>query len=203
MRRIYRQMEESDLGNAAMLREIAKLIYETDPYIYPALFGSEAIACILLPQMIQKQDTMFCLENLFLCMEGSKTLGLILWHRGPLTWEPKTLFQTAQEEDVVLPETVKKVVAEYFSSYLKVPDNVLSVINVCVAEAQRGKGIGSMMVKSFCERNAQSKVELYVLADNPTAIKCYKSNGFSIAEELNGFSVTSTKPWCYRMEKDI
>ena len=60
------------------LKDIAALIYDTDLYIYPAMFADRQEAETVLPKMIRAGDPMFRRENLFLTMQGTKVVGILL-----------------------------------------------------------------------------------------------------------------------------
>ena len=48
----------------------------------------------------------------------------------------------------------------------------------------------------------QGPFELFVLADNPAAVKLYQAKGFQITQQQGGFSLDGIAPLCYRMVKE-
>lgn len=175
------------------LKDIAGLIYDTDPYIYPAMFESRENAQVVIPKMIKAGDSMFRPESLFLAMEKDEVIGLILWIKGALKWD-RTIYDRSGGNSPY----IDRVCQEYFASYSETPENIISIINVCVKEKTRGKGIGSRMMDSFLE-STQGPYELFVLADNPAAVKLYEKKGFRIVETRQGFSLESNELPCHRM----
>lgn len=175
------------------LKDIAGLIYDTDPYIYPTMFESRENAQVVIPKMIKAGDSMFRPESLFLAMEKDEVIGLILWIKGALKWD-RTIYDRSGGNSPY----IDRVCQEYFASYSETPDNIISIINVCVKEKTRGKGIGSRMMDSFLE-STQGPYELFVLANNPAAVKLYEKKGFRIVETRQGFSLESNELPCHRM----
>lgn len=181
---------------ADQLRDIAKLIYDTDPYIYPAMFSSREEAEQIIPRMMAENDVMFRPENIFAAVKNGRVLGIILYVRGPMRWKPDVFLRCGGSS----PYT-EKLYRNYFSMYESIPSDVISLINVCVAQDARGAGIGGILLKSFL--NGQSgPMELYVLADNQPAIRLYAAHGFRIRETLRAFTVDDADITCYRMMRD-
>ena len=180
------------------LREIAELVYNTDPYIYPAMFASRDEALAMIPAMFAARDPMFSLENLYVAEDGGRILGLILWIKGPMAWDTRVYDACMAVAGRAPSEHIGLVVREYFSAYRNQARDVISLINVCAAIP--GQGIGSALLEAFL-RDHPDPCELYVLADNAAAIRLYERAGFQVAERLTGFSVEQTKPDCLRMTR--
>ena len=174
------------------LQDVAGLIYDTDPYIYPAMFTSRKQAIEVIPKMISVGDTMFCSENIYIAEIRGRICGIILWHRGPLLWNPDVYRQCGGSS-----EYIDEVCRRYFSTYSSISRSTVSIINVCTSE--HGKGIGTKMLHSFMKREP-GPYELYVLADNAHAIKLYSTVGFSVTETLQGFSLDNRGLPCFKME---
>ena len=119
--------------SSLQLSQIAELIYDTDPYIYPALFSSKDQAVCILPRLFCANDSMFCLENLFLCLNVEDVVGIILWHQGPLFWSPEPLCSVCDELNIMELPHLNQVKQSYFDSYANTPENTSAIINVCVA----------------------------------------------------------------------
>ncbi|MCR5048172.1 MAG: GNAT family N-acetyltransferase [Saccharofermentans sp.] len=207
-------VEFFQLANDSVLGEshyksIAKLIYDTDPFIYPAMFGEgdegRRTAVKVLSLLLRKgTDPMFCLDNIFIKMKRNKIVGLILWNKGELSWDYGVLMSAAQEAGVVLDKKRLDIVKEnYFSdNYDSSVCERISLINVCVDNKQRGEGVGNSLLKEFITRH-DGDMELVVLSDNSEAVKLYQKYGFVISNEKNGFSLTDNKPGCYEMIRKV
>lgn len=173
------------------LSEIAGLIYDTDPYIYPAMFQTRESALEIIPRMIIANDTMFCAKNLYVAKHGEQIVGIILWHRGPLNWSADTYFACGGDSP-----HINEVSLKYFASYSEMSADVVSLMNVCTSI--RGQGIGCKLLCSFM-REIDGPYELFVLSDNSSAINLYKKEGFSIVQRTQGFSLVEPHPSCYQM----
>ena len=174
------------------LADIAGLIYDTDPYIYPAMFSSREEAVSIIPKMIIGGDHMFSPENLFIAEIDDSAIGMILWHRGSMEWDKTKYLENGGHSPYI-----DEVNNRYFSSYATIPSDIVSILNVCTSV--RGKGVGSKILDAFMDR-VTGPFELYVLAENTVAIELYKKKGFVIAEVLQGFSIPSRDLPCYKME---
>lgn len=183
------------------LEDIAKLIFLTDKYIYPAIFSNEANARKVLPILLNgNEDTMFNLENLYVAHLGNRIVGIILWNKGELVWDTRKLEQIATENEVHLSHNLKLVKEDYIKkNYGNVRNERLEIINFCVEPKLRGLGIGEKLLKEFICKNIHSDMELCVLSENVSAIKIYERLGFTRNKIYSGFSVESRKPECMQM----
>ena len=175
------------------LSDIAGLIYDTDPYIYPAMFSSREDAVHIIPKMIMGGDNMFSPNNLFIAEANDSVIGIILWHRGGLEWNDRVYRESGGHSPYI-----DEVNRRYFSSYKAISSDTVSILNVCTSV--RGKGVGGKILDVFINETP-GPYELYVLADNEAAIELYKKKGFTITEELQGFSIPPKDLPCYKMER--
>ena len=181
----------------AQLEAAAGLIWDTDPYIYPAMFSSRAEAVGIIPRMFLAGDAMFRPEHLFAAESGGEVIGIILWTRGPLKWTPEIYRRCGGSSP-----HIERVRRGYFDSYRDIAPDMISLINVCVKDGARGKGVGGAMLDRFIGEHDRP-MELYVLADNDPAIRLYSSRGFGIVETLRGFSLEDPDPKCHRMVRNV
>ena len=206
------QLKKGTLLSNEQQEEIAVLIYDTDPYIYPVLFGEgeQGIARCkgILPDVFESgKDAMFLKENLFVAEYEGRIVGLVLWCKGELVWDPTALLKTAREKGIPLVEkTVRLVSKEYVeSSYSanSLPEpTILSLINVCIEKSMRNLGIGGALMRAFIAEHAQEEMQLCVLADNLPAIKLYENCGFKAVREEEGFALINPKPLCLTMIRE-
>ena len=206
-----RQLGPSDHISKTQYRAISTLIYETDPYIYPALFEgnlpAEEAAVKILPSVFEHgNDAMFRKENLYVYLSGDEIVGLILWNKGKLNWNPSLFYMVAQDAGVQLNEenviaVSKGYVADKYSIESEATEQSISLINICVDKRMRGQGIGRKMMTAFMAEHKAEPMELCVLADNPGAIRLYENMGFKITNCALGFSLSESKPKCYDMTR--
>jgi len=203
------QLKKTDHLTQKQYEQIAALIFETDPYIYPAMFEGEIpakeAAVKVLPEVILAgNDEMFRKENIFVCLAGEDIIGLILWYKGYMNWDVRAFLKTARQLGVNLSQDTvfavgKEYVAEKYSETPLEGDVSIALINICVDEKMRGQGIGKKMMTDFIRKHSFVKMELCVLADNLSAVRLYQNMGFQIIRETQGFSLTEAKPSCYDM----
>lgn len=188
---IYRRAD-TPLSDA-QLKEIAGLIYDTDLYIYPAMFASRQEAETIIPKMIRAGDQMFKRENLFLAMTGAKIAGVLVWTRGPLQWNKKIYEKCGGRA-----EHIDRVVVEYFSLFAEAPANMTTMVRISVKKELRGNHIGSQLMNTFLEAE-KGPYQLFVLSNNTEAISFFQGKGFIIRETRPGFSLDYQVPPCFWM----
>lgn len=181
---------------------LSRLIYNTDQYIYPAMFGDMKNAELLIPLLFQRNDSMFRLSNCFVAFLKNEIIGLILWTRGSLCWSPQLLRELAQRNLLTISPFLEKVANEYIDIYEeKDQEDHVSLINVSVLKHYSGLGVGTSMLKSFLHTVHACAYSLCVLQDNTIAVKLYQTLGFSVVEEYNGFSIDDRPLPAFRMER--
>ena len=185
----FRQLRQSHKLDSTRLKKIAELIYKTDEYIYPDIFGDEKAAITVLPELLREgTDSMFALKNLFVCEYAGKVVGLILWHEGPLNWCTKPLRKALHNCGYEIPAQLDAVEQEYVSGYEeKTHAETISLLNVCVDPEMRGHEIGKRMLRAFQQEHANAPMELCVLSDNGSAIQLYESCGFRFCGEEQAY----------------
>lgn len=198
---MFLQLNDSSRLREEQLREIARLIYDTDPYIYPALFGGHKNAIRLIPPLIVcKKDSMFRLSNMYVAIMRDEIKGLILWKDGRMQWDPEILCHLARELHIEIPGNADYVSEMYLDRYnLEERNRCISLINMCVSADARGLRIGTQLLNSFIKKHMDKDIRLCVLKDNKIAIRMYQASGFYVSEEYKGFSLDSLKPDCFEM----
>ena len=194
IKKIKCRRADTDLSDE-QLKEIAGLIYDSDPYIYPAMFASKQEAETVIPKMIRAGDTMFRRENLFVALDGTKVAAVLLWMRGPLAWDKKIFEKCGGKA-----KFIDRVVMEYFDLFTETPSDTASLIRISVVKELRRNKIGSTLVDTFMETE-KGPYQLYVLANNMESVFFFRQKGFRIQETRPGFSLDHLALPCYCMEK--
>lgn len=197
---VFRQLASSEM-DIKYKKMIAELIYETDPYIYPAMFGDKKNALNIIPELLDSGDEMFKYENLFVAEKETDLCGIILWYKGSLKWNEDVFRSTCKKLNARISKYFDKVKKEYISHYEKVDENVISIINVSVLKEKQNQGIGTELLESFIKEHVNEKMELCVLDDNDIAKRVYEKMGFKYIEKYNGFFVKQTTIICERMRR--
>lgn len=184
----FRQLSGNEAVAEKQIAKIGTLIYDTDPYIFPCVCEKKN-ADLLGKLCLTGEDPVFSLRNCFVAEEDGEIRGLILWHPGPVLWDPAPLQKQAEAENKPLSPLLRLVETEYFAEYRNVAPDRISVMNVCVEERVRGRGIGKRMLEAFLSRYPGKPVELFVLAENSIAIALYSKLGFEIeTDDLPAFT---------------
>ena len=101
----FRQLKHGRTLSKTKMETIARLIYETDKYIYLDMFGRVENAIAVLPKLFESgKDQMFTLDNLFVCVLAGQVVGIILWHEGALDWNNEHLKKMLQNEKLEFDE---------------------------------------------------------------------------------------------------
>ena len=175
--------------------EIAGLIYDSDPYIYSAMFTDRREAETVIPKMIRARDQMFRRENLFVALDGTKVAGVLVWMRGPLAWNKKIYEKCGGKA-----KYIDRVVREYFDLFADTPQETVSLVRISVTKELRGNGIGGLLIDTFLEAE-KGPWQLFVLSNNMDAIHFFQEKGFRIRETRPGFSLDYQALPCYWMVK--
>ena len=111
----FHQLTNASLLSERDLNDLAELIWDTDPYIYPAMFYSRSDAIIILSALIKMAAPMFGPQHLFVCKTNNEIVALILWLYGPNSCSLDLIKKVASENNIVLPPTIELSFLEYFS----------------------------------------------------------------------------------------
>jgi ribosomal protein S18 acetylase RimI-like enzyme len=188
------QCRRADKGlSDRQLQEIAGLIYDTDPYIYPAMFKDRKEAEIVLPRMIRSGDRIFRTEHMFIAVDEKEVIGVLLWKRGPVSWNTAVYEKCGGNG-----EHIARVVREYFNLFAETKDNTATMVRIGVREDMRRNHIGSLLMETFMQEEA-GPYELYVLINNTEAVRFFEKDGFRIRETRPGFSLDYSAYPCYWM----
>ena len=200
---VLRQLSGDQSLSDSNISRISELIYDTDPYIYPCLLGNREGACLVLNDLLMSgDDAMFNLDNICVAEASDTIVGILLWEQGPLIWNPEPMLRSFSKNHVSIPPYFDKVCNEYFGSYTDTPENVINLLNLCIAPAYRKRGIASGLLSFLIGAHPECIMRLHVLKDNPAAIKLYAKTGFEHTDTIDGFSSSDNKPLCHLMKRD-
>ena len=182
-------------------KEVAVMIYETDQYIYPAMFEKREFALKIIKELFLQNDIMFQAKNLFVAKQEGKIIGIILWTKGPLRWNSEKILEISKRKNIPISRYLKQVEESYFAEYEKTEENIVSIINLCVDKRERGKGIGRKLLSAFLEEHKGETIRLCALEENVAAVQLYETMGFEIYDVSQGFSVDKRELPCLLMER--
>ena len=181
------------------LCSIARLIYETDPYIYPAAFGSEQKAQRVIPKLVQINWSFFDLRNIIVAAENDRIVGLAIVLQSPIS--PIKTLSDALQKDLRLNKNFTNVFDDYFKNIgLYFYDCSVYIACISVSRDWRRKRIGDMLIKNIIHKLPNQNIKLHVLCENTNAIALYNKYGFESKKPLTkGYSISHPRPKCREM----
>lgn len=171
-------------------RAIAKLIYQTDPYIYPYWFEGDLSACEdFLSQKISEDGFIFNYNNIYVAYDeqNHQILGLVvaLDKNINLDYDYEPLKQINDRYRKTITEYVEGVIDE-----VRATDS-LYILNCTVLDGYRGRRIGTRLLGHFISQMEAAGFEEYsldCLLHNLRAKNLYHSMGFKEMKEITGFN---------------
>ncbi len=182
-------------------KKIAALIYQTDKYIYPALFGTKANAKRRLPPMMQEK-CVFHYSNIRVAELNGKIVGVAV------------VLDKQPEEDIDLSHLRMKSAQHVFEHYFRKENHFgkknassdsaaeSNILCLCVDPKARGKGVGRTLLAAVMHEKRQRRIVLTVLKENDTACSLYEKHGFEKKEALGGYAYKGKGPDCFKMVKE-
>lgn len=162
---------------------VAGLIYDTDPYVFPFLFGPRAGALHILSELFCREANPFSYRYTTVAEVEGEIAGMLTGYA------PQQIDKQAEREDFqrVLP---------FFAQLFMLPKLWILqplldkreitgryIQNVCVLPTHRGKGIGSELIQRFCAQ-AQDAVWLDVEMGNKANRALYEKLGFRVVRKI-------------------
>ncbi|MEE3342712.1 MAG: GNAT family N-acetyltransferase [Bacilli bacterium] len=173
--------------------EIARLIYDTDPYIYPFWFNNnldEAIK-VLVPLM-HEEGFIFHYENFYVAYdkENKKIIGICgaIDTTTNLDYDYTNLINVNDNYKFTVDNYLKVLIDEV------VEKKYMYLTNICIDTNLRGKSIGKRLLKYFIEQMHEEgfdEIGFDCLMHNLRAKNLYHSLGFKEVSEGFGFDGTN------------
>jgi len=179
------------------MEEIAKLIYDTDPYIYPYWFQNDIDKCVkFLMNAMLEEGFIFNYNNLYVAYDSTinKIVGVIcaIDKSVNLVYDYETLKNVNS--------CYKKIVEGYIMPILdevsEFDNKTIYIPNVCIDKEVRGKRIGTNMLGYFISQMEEvgfDKFALDCLLHNLPAKNLYHGLGFREMKLINGFTGDDSK----------
>ena len=174
------------------MAEIATLIYQTDPYIYPYWFENSVDKAIeFLSDKILMPGFVFNYENIYVAEDkkSKKIIGLIV------ALDPSVNLNFDYTPYIKISENYKKAIEDYIYECINdvVNNDSLYLMNCAVLEECRGRKIGTKLLGHFIknmEKAGFKNFRLDCLLHNLRAKNLYHSMGFKEMKEIVGFDGT-------------
>ena len=176
------------------LKQVARLIYYTDDYVFPHLYDNDISAAEkVIPKMIQR-DTIYNFKNIFVALSDNKIAGIVVFQRTPIRMNLNEMCSCFLDSGIIVGERFAKVYNEYYKLLDEEPEGIY-IANVCVDKLYRRMGIAKKMLESLL--SDKETYHLETVKANTGALHLYQSLGFEIEYEYSGF----TEVPCYRMKR--
>ncbi len=166
-------------------KEIAALIYNTDPYIYPYWFHDDVEeAKRVLAPLIREDGFFFNYKLMYVAIDKDvdKIIGLtcIADNKTNFDYDYTELRKASDRYEFTIDNYIMeliKEVKEYDLPYLSI---------VSVNPDYQGKRIGTKMLNYVLEdvKEKYKKMISNVLTENPSAVRLYEKVGFKITDEI-------------------
>lgn len=176
--------------DAQKLEETGRLLFLTDPEIYPTAFGSAQNAGKVFVYLTGEENGMFAPRNILVALVDDKVCGVLVACNGA-KWQRGTLGRAFGRAGLPVPEGASDAEENYFV-YEAEHETGDYVLCLCVAPECRKQGIASALLKKYLAD--KTRVSLECLADNASALALYFSVGFCVEKEYYGYSAPGTPP---------
>ncbi len=191
---IIKNLEIRPLSCCDDLKIVADLIYYSDNYIYPYLFGNDiSVAEKVLSRMIMG-DTIYNYKNIRIAVSSEQIIAMVVTKEVPIKVNYEGMLNSFVEAAVPVGAAFAKVFNEYFKLLEDEPRDIY-IANIAVDKMFRGMGVGKVLLQSIFD--GKSTYHLEVVQANKAAIALYKKLGFTIDYGYAGFTGVP----CYRMSK--
>jgi len=179
------------------IEEIAKLIYDTDPYIYPYWFENDENKCVeFIKKHYHNEGFIFNYNNLYVAYDTTidKIVGLICAIDKSVNLEYD--YESILKINTHYEKTIKKYIKAVLDEVKEFDETTISIPNVCIDKHLRGKNIGTKLLGYFIsqmEKAGYEKFALDCLLHNLQAKNLYHGLGFREMKLISGFSGDDTK----------
>ncbi|MBE0701106.1 MAG: N-acetyltransferase [Acholeplasmataceae bacterium] len=182
------------------MEQIAHLIYQTDAFLFPFIFGKREKDIQMFAALVAKENNPFSYQNID--VEEDETIrGLII------TQKPHDQSNPASDFYAVYPiwKLFRFAVRQFFL-FPVFRHNIKAGIyiqNLVVDKKHRGQGVGTKMLLHAMDSSRKAGIEkmyLDVSIKNERAINLYERHGFKIVKQKKAWGLF---PITYWMEKDL
>lgn len=183
-------------------KQLAELIYGTDPYIYPAAFGSLQNAKRVIPFLMSRCWLMFDSRNVMVASVNSEIVGAAVVLTAPPVQTDRFIKDIEKVHRV--PKSFEHAFKNYFGNMKSYFDDC-SIYIACISVGTnwRKRRIGEMLLKNILRTYGEQRIKLHVLCDNHQAIALYKKYGFrQIGAPQPGYAYETPIPLCFEMVYD-
>lgn len=174
------------------LDQVAKLIYLTDPYIYPQWFDTLEDGIKVIREMI-KLPTLYNKENITVAVTPDGFVaGIVISKQTPFCEDMNQIEKAFELAGVKIDKRTDFVFNSYYAK-MGSSDDGHYIANVAVDENYRKRGIAAAMVNNIISNQENCSLECVV--SHTSSWRLYQRLGFKIAFEYPGVHDIP----CYKM----
>ena len=174
------------------MEEIAKLVYQTDPYIYPYWFHDDIDEAVkVLVPLLQEPGFIFYYENVYVAFDkvSNKIVGIVsaIDPTTDLEYDYSNLELVDNNYSFTINRYIKEMIKEVKEK------KYMYLTNVCVDVEYRSNRIGLRLLRYFIEQMHEAgfdEIGFDCLMHNLRAKNLYHSLGFKEVSEGIGFDGT-------------
>lgn len=158
---------------------VGNLIYDSDEYIYPDLFGEKKRdAMKIVRKLLNDPDSTFHWENYYVATYGGRIIGISAVHIKRIEWDSDAIRRTFSDLQMNTPRDFDLVCRAFEKTYGRDQSDNVKIRCVSVENAYQRCGVGTKMLAKIMEDHPNEPMELCVLTSNGAAIKLYKKFKF-------------------------
>ena len=174
------------------MMQIAKLIYLTDPYIYPWWFDTIEDGQKVIAEMI-KLPTLYAKENLTVAVTNDGFIaGIVVGRNTPFCEDKAHINSAFEHAGIKRDERTDRIYTDYYAKMGDASDGFY-IANIAVDEEYRRRGIAASMIEYVLHDKELCSLESVIA--NAGSWRLYQRLGFKIAYEYPGvFDIP-----CYKM----
>lgn len=167
------------------LTQVGRLIYLTDPYIFPYLFDSDIDAAARVFAEMVKGDTIYNVENITAAFVGDTVAGILVSSATPLVVSSSEMMDAYMRAGEIVDEKFAKVFREYYALLENEPDGIY-IANVSVDPKFRRRGVADALLTAVLRQGELYRLE--TVKANGAAYGLYEKHGFVVECEYPGFT---------------
>lgn len=180
------------LQNGDDLLQVAKLVYLTDPYIYPVWFDTIEQGQKVISEMI-KLPTIYAKENITVAVTSDGFIaGILVSCMTPFKENIEHVYTAFKNAGEKYDERTPKIFNDYYAKMGNASDGYY-LSNIAVEQSYRKRGIAASLIEYVLKDKEYATLECVIA--NTGSWRLYQRLGFKIAYEYPGvFDVP-----CYKM----
>lgn len=185
------------------LKKVAEIVYQTDAFLFPFLFGKKEKAILRIEKLIALEDNVFSYKNIYVDIDNEPR-GILVEEKAKIKYKNSADFSKSFSIMFLMGLLVKQLlIFPLMLHQLKEGETYLQI--VCVDKNHRGQGIGSALLKNAVKRAKQEGINtlfLDVAITNYGARKLYEKHGFEIVKKKIVWWIFPVTYWMKKTIKD-